>query len=103
MRVFRGADLAGSDEFFQILETTDRCQVAVMVLADGETSGEHGTDHPHADQVLIVLEGGGEVRCEEETVRLAPGDVAIIPAGARHQVFGPNRTLNVYMPVAYPA
>jgi mannose-6-phosphate isomerase-like protein (cupin superfamily) len=102
LRRFRTEELAGNGEFFRVLETTDRLQVAVMELEDGQTSGDYGTDHPHADQLVIVLEGAGTVRCEDETIPLTGGDVVLIPAGADHQVIGPNRTLNVYAPVAYP-
>jgi quercetin dioxygenase-like cupin family protein len=102
MKVIRSTQLAEGNDSFQVLHTTDRSQVALMVLAAGQTSGEYGTDHPQADQTLIVLEGGGRVRCEGDEIDLMPGDVVIIPAGAKHQVIGPNRTFSVYSPVAYP-
>jgi mannose-6-phosphate isomerase-like protein (cupin superfamily) len=102
LRRFTAEELASHGEFFQVLETTDNLQVGLMILAPEETSGEFGTDHPQADQLLFVLEGGGSVRCEESSVDLEAGDVVLIPAGADHQVIGPNRTLSVYAPVAYP-
>ncbi len=100
--LIRHSRLADSHEFFEVLSSTERSQVAVMNLADGQVSGEFGTDHPQADQILIVLDGSGKLRVEEDSISLETGDVAIIPAGKRHQVFGPCRTLNVYAPVAYP-
>ena len=102
MRVLRCEDLNGSAELFNVLATTDRSQVAVMVLKNGEVSGEFGTDHPNSDQVMYVIEGGGSVKIEHEEAELHKGDVVLIPAGKRHQVRGPNRSLNVYAPVAYP-
>lgn len=102
LRRISAEEFAHRGEFFSILETTDNLQVGLMVLGDGETSGEYGTDHPQADQLIMVLEGGGSVKCEGSTTELAPGDVVLIPAGADHQVIGPNRTLNVYAPIAYP-
>ncbi|MEZ0325593.1 MAG: cupin domain-containing protein [Fimbriimonas sp.] len=102
MKVLERKELAEGSEQFEVLHTTDRTQVALMVLKEGETSGEYGTDHPQADQTLVVLEGGGSIKCEGKTANLQPGDVVLIPAGAKHQVIGPNRTFNVYSPVAYP-
>lgn len=102
MRVIRAEELARSGEFFRVLETTDRSQLAVMVLGDGDTSGEYGTDHPQSDQIILVLEGSGSLVVEGEETPLSVGDIAVIPAGAKHQVRGPNRTLSFYAPVAYP-
>jgi mannose-6-phosphate isomerase-like protein (cupin superfamily) len=103
MRHFSATQIASTEEFFQVLATTDRSQVAIMNLAAGQTSGEYGTDHPHADQVLLVLEGSGSVRCGDEERDLATGDLVVIPAGLPHQVAGgPMRSLNFYGPVAYP-
>lgn len=102
MKLIRASELAGDREFFNVLHTTSNTQIAVMVLSPGQISGEYGTDHPQADQTLVVLEGGGCLKCEGNEYDLAPGDVVCIPAGAKHQVVGPNRTLNFYSPVAYP-
>ncbi len=102
MKVIRSEELASGHELFRILATTDRSQIGLMVLKEGDTSGEYGTDHPQADQTLMVLEGGGSVHCEGQEEILRPGDVVLIPAGAKHQILGPNRTLSVYAPVAYP-
>lgn len=102
LRRISAEELASRGEFFSVLETTENLQAGLMVLANGQTSGEYGTDHPQADQLILVLEGGGSVKCEEESTELAAGDVVLIPAGSDHQVIGPNRTLNVYAPVAYP-
>lgn len=102
MRVIRQAEQSAVSETFKILETTDRSQLAVMVLADGEVSGEFGNEHPDSDQIVVVLQGSGRARVRDETVNLQTGDVLVVPAGAPHQVIGPNRTLNFYAPVAYP-
>lgn len=98
--------LAGHDEFFEVLYTSPRSQVAIMVLRDGQESGEYGTDHPEADQSLLVLDGHCRVEIEGLVQTLAPGDFAFVPAGARHRLVGvgepPCRTINVYGPAAYP-
>jgi mannose-6-phosphate isomerase-like protein (cupin superfamily) len=100
--IFRAQDLADISDLFKVFATTERCQAAIMNLSKGEVSGEFGTDHPHADQVLIVLEGGGSIRIGDEETILEKGDVAIVPAGTPHQVHGPSKSLNLYSPVAYP-
>jgi mannose-6-phosphate isomerase-like protein (cupin superfamily) len=102
MKVIRSEELVSTDGFFSVLHNTGHTQVALMTLGEAEVSGEYGTDHPDSDQVLIVLEGGGRVRCEGELQDLRPGDIVVIPAGAQHQISGPNRTLSVYGPPAYP-
>lgn len=102
MKIIRSADINGASDFFQVLATTKKSQFAIMNLADNEVSGEFGTDHPQADQVLYVLEGSGSIKVEDQEEPLAPGDVVILPAGAKHQVRGPNKSINFYAPVAYP-
>ncbi len=101
MRVIRVSEIARSGDLFKILHTTDLSQVAVMNLGPGQVSGKFGTDHPSADQTLVVLEGGGTLRVESREETLSVGDVAVIPAGAKHQVVGPSKTLNFYGPPAY--
>jgi len=103
MKLFSSSQVSGNAEFFEVLATTAKSQIAVMNLAEGQTSGDFGTDHPHADQILYVLSGSGSVRCEDETKPVQEGDLVLISAGAKHQVIGgPMRSLNVYGPAAYP-
>lgn len=101
-RIIPAARLLNVDQMFEVLDKTDQSQIAIMLLGEGESSGEYGTDHPHADQIMVVLDGAGAVRCRGEEHPLSAGAVVVIPAGAPHQVIGPNRTLNFYSPVAYP-
>jgi quercetin dioxygenase-like cupin family protein len=106
MQVFRAADFTKSDDLFKVLMNTDRSQLAVMVLQNGEASGEFGSDHPHADQFLYVLEGNGQLILQGEDIELHPGDAVVIPGGLAHQFVGksdhPMRSITVYSPVAYP-
>lgn len=102
MKVWRADEIARNEGGFDILKTSGKSQLAVMNLAEGQASGKMGTDHPQSDQILVVLEGGGSAKVGDEEVTLSVGDVLFIPAGAPHQVFGPNKTLNFYAPVAYP-
>lgn len=93
------------DDFFHIVSTTDRSQVATMRLLPDQTSGEYGNEHPDSDQVLIVMEGRGHAKVNEETLEIEEGDVLVIRAGEKHQIIadgaGSLRTMNVYAPVAY--
>lgn len=102
MQVLRASQIDGTRDFFKVLATTKKSQFAVMNLAEGEVSGEFGTDHPQADQILYILEGNGSVKVEGQEESLEPGNVVIIPAGAKHQVRGPNKSISFYAPVAYP-
>jgi mannose-6-phosphate isomerase-like protein (cupin superfamily) len=100
VRLHQGTDL------FDVLKTTDRSQLAVMALQNGQTSGPFGTDHPKADQVFCVLEGTGQLVLDTGDIEVHAGDCGVIEAGTRHQFAGKGehvfRTLNVYAPVAYP-
>ena len=93
-------------EFWTVLSTTDKSQVALMHLLPDKVSGEYGTDHPDSDQVLYVLDGHGKARIEDKTIEIEEGDLLIISAGEKHQVIADGAvslyTLNFYGPVAYP-
>jgi quercetin dioxygenase-like cupin family protein len=106
MKVFRAEEIRKSHDLFKVLQNTDRSQLAVMVLQNGQASGEFGNDHAHADQFLLVLEGDGQLLLEGEDIELHPGDAIVIPAGANHQFIGKSehamRSITVYSPVAYP-
>lgn len=98
--------LGKADDFFKVIANTAHTQVATMALEQGKTSGEYGTDHPHADQVLLVLSGEGEAKVEGKSHDLREGDVLIVEAGEKHQIKGtsadPLKTINFYSPIAYP-
>src|SRR4051812_5267982 len=102
MRLFPADDLARAEDFFKVLATTERSQFAVMNLRKGQSSGEFATDHPHADQYLVVLSGEGQARGENGIKPIAPGDVILVPAGEKHQITGTSepllRTITFYAP-----
>ncbi len=106
MDLIRSAKLMAGAEFFNILATTDRTQIATMVLQNGQVSGNYGTDHPEADQTFYVLEGTGQLVLDSGDTELRVGDSGLIPAGSKHQFMGKSerafRTLNIYTSVAYP-
>ena len=94
-------------DWFEVLQTSERSQTAMMTLASGKSSGEKAETHEGSDQVLLILEGEliGEVGGEH--LSLKKGDVIIIPAGVKHRFVNrarkPAVTFNVYSPPAYPA
>ena len=95
-----------STSWFQVLQTTERSQSAVMVLSDGGQSSEEMNVHRHSDQVLLLVEGEllAEVGGKKMTMR--QGDTCIVPAGTPHRFEnrGSSRavTFNVYSPPEYP-
>lgn len=98
--------LASPTTFFKVLANTAHVQVATMNLKKGQCSGDYGTDHPHADQILLVLSGDGRAKVEGQSCDLHPGDVLLIAAGEKHQIRGESvelfQTVNFYSPIAYP-
>lgn len=91
---------------FEVLKTTDRCQIAMMTLKPGDATGEKAEAHRTSDQVLLLLEGEMNGEVGDQRPLLRKGDVVIIPAGTKHRFTngGPNTavTFNVYSPPAYP-
>lgn len=90
---------------WEVLHTTDRSQIAVMVLAPGEASSEGASVHPGEDQLLYLTEGEVVAEIGPERVVLAAGQLAVVPAGTPHRFVNrgqiPARTLNVYAPAVY--
>ena len=93
--------------WFEVLQTGERSQTAMMTLAPGDATGDKAEAHEKSDQVLLVL--GGELTGEvgDQRPHLKKGDVIIIPAGVKHRFVNrakkPAVTFNVYSPPAYPA
>ena len=94
-------------DWFEVLQTSERSQTAMMTLAPGDSTGDRAEAHEKSDQVLLMLNGEltGEVGDEHPTLK--KGDVIIIPAGVKHRFTNraakPAVTFNVYSPPAYPA
>ncbi len=99
--------LDAATAWFQVFETTDRCQTAVMNLTPGAASGDEAEQHEKSDQVLLVLEGEVVAEIAGETARMTAGEAVVIPAGTPHRFCNDGktmvRTFNVYAPAAYPA
>lgn len=91
--------------FFEVLESTERSQVAEMVLSAGQSTGGPNNKHPDSDQWLYVIEGKGKAIIEDRTVKFSSGDLVLIEAGENHEVKNTGRvdlkTFNIYTPKAY--
>src|ERR1700683_18933 len=89
-------------EWFEILETTERSQSAVMVLTAGGHSFEGMSIHKSSDQILYLVEGELSAEVGDDKRILREGDSCIIPAGTPHRFEnqGVYRavTFNVYSP-----
>jgi mannose-6-phosphate isomerase-like protein (cupin superfamily) len=94
-----------AQEWFEVLQTGDRSQTAMMTLEPRDATGEKAEAHEKSDQVLLMLEGELSGEVGDERPKLKKGDVIIVPAGVKHRFVnhGQNTavTFNVYSPPAY--
>jgi len=101
------ANISEAKEWFEVLQTGERSQTAMMTLAPGDATGDKAEAHEKSDQVLLMLEGELTGEVGDERPHLKKGDVIIIPAGLKHRFVNrakkPAVTFNVYSPPAYPA
>jgi mannose-6-phosphate isomerase-like protein (cupin superfamily) len=92
-------------DWFEVLQTTQRTQVAMMTLKQGKSSGSKTEGHENSDQVLLVLEGEVEGEIGDDTITMGKGDVVIIPAGTKHKFTNRSSadvvTFNTYSPQEY--
>lgn len=98
-------NIRDATDWFEVLQTSERTQTAMMTLKPGKSSGSEPEGHKKSDQVLLVLKGEVEGEIANETVTLQQGDVIMIPAGTKHKFS--NRTsadaitFNTYSPPEY--
>lgn len=94
-----------SDNFREVLYTTERSQLVIMTLKAGEEIGmEHHTGH---DQFIRVEEGEGVAILDGERHPLTDGVAVVIPAGTEHNVINTSdtsslRLYSLYMPPEHP-
>ena len=90
---------------FQVLATSERAQVATMVLEPGETVGGPDNRHERSDQWLYVIGGEGTATVEGQSIELRAGAFLRIDPGERHKISNdgrvPLKTLNFYAPPEY--
>lgn len=98
-------NIRDATSWFEVLQTTERTQTAMMTLAPGRSSGSEAEGHKNSDQVLLVLEGQVEGEIAGKTITLGKGDVVVIPAGTKHRFSNRGAvdavTFNTYSPPEY--
>ena len=96
-----------ANAWFEVLQTGERSQTAMMTLAPGDATGDKAEAHEKSDQVLFMLDGELSGEVGDQRPNLKKGDVIIISAGVKHRFVNraakPAVTFNVYSPPAYPA
>ncbi|HSI12704.1 MAG TPA: cupin domain-containing protein [Chthoniobacter sp.] len=101
------ANLQQSTEFFEVMQTTERSQTAVMTLALGGASSSEPNIHPKSDQVVLLVDGELTAKIGEETRCIRVGDIVIVPAGTPHKFTNSGKAeakaFSIYAPPAYPA
>jgi mannose-6-phosphate isomerase-like protein (cupin superfamily) len=101
------SNLHKTKQWFEVLQTTERAQTAVMILDPKSQSSEQMNVHQKSDQVLLLVEGELLAEVDGEKRTMKKGDTCIVPAGTPHRFdnHGQNRavTFNVYTPPEYLA
>lgn len=95
----------GNDNFREVLFTGKFMQLVVMSLKPGEEIGEEV--HDNVDQFFRVEEGKANVVIDGKENILTDDMVAIVPAGARHNVINVSedttlKLYTIYTPPEHP-
>jgi mannose-6-phosphate isomerase-like protein (cupin superfamily) len=89
-----------NDDFRRVLYTGHNLQLVVMTLQPGDEIGEEV--HEDRDQFFRIEEGSGVVDIDGTENKVEDDFVAIVPAGARHNVRNtgdePLRLYTIYGP-----
>ena len=106
MKVVKRANIHRSNDWFRVLQTTERIQTAVMTLRPGKSSGEVAEAHKASDQVLLLVDGELSAVIGNKRSRMKAGDVVVIPRQVKHKLTNhgarPAVTFSVYSPPEYP-
>jgi len=90
---------------FDVIASTSRSQVALMVLAPGESTGGPDNIHEDSDQWLYVIAGQGRAIVNGQKVDLQPATLLLIEAGEGHEITCTGEqaleTINFYAPPEY--
>ena len=99
------SNIRDAESWFQVLQTTEQSQTAVMTLKPHGESSERRNVHEKSDQVVLIIEGEIEAEVGDVTRTLKAGDTCIIPAGTPHRLTNGGEheavTFNVYTPPEY--
>lgn len=78
-------DLTNQNASFRhVLYSGEHLQLVLMSLQPGEEIGSE--THADTDQFFRIEQGQGRIVIDGACYRLRPGDVAIVPAGASHNL-----------------
>jgi mannose-6-phosphate isomerase-like protein (cupin superfamily) len=98
-------NIHSASSWFEVLQTTNRSQTAVMTLKPGASTGEEPESHEDSQQVLLLIDGELLAEVDGERQNLKPGDIVIIPPKVKHKFTNkgksPALTFNVYCPPEY--
>jgi mannose-6-phosphate isomerase-like protein (cupin superfamily) len=98
-------NIRDASDWFDVLQTTKRTQIAMMTLKPGKSSGSEPEGHKNSDQVLLVLEGEIEGEIGDNAITMRKDDVVVIPAGTKHKFTNRSSadvvTFNTYSPPEY--
>ncbi len=67
----------------ELHHTTLQSLAEASIPAGGSTQRHH---HRLTEEIYLVLEGEGELEIDGERRHVSPGDAALIPAGAWHEI-----------------
>jgi mannose-6-phosphate isomerase-like protein (cupin superfamily) len=99
------SNIKNATHWFEVLQTTQKSQTAIMRLSPGEDSSAQKNSHKESDQILLLLEGELQAEVGDEKSHLRAGDICLVPAGTPHRFEnqGNHRvvTFNVYSPPEY--
>ncbi len=86
--------------FRRVVLTGEHEQVVVMTIPLGGEIGEEV--HEGTDQVLLFLQGHGEMDLDGVVSSIGPNDLVFVRAGVRHNFMntgdGPMRLVTIYSP-----
>ena len=101
------ANIDRAKAWFEVLQTSERTQTAVMTLAPGKSSREKAQAHDDSDQVLLILQGELTDEVGDDHQSLKRGDVVMIPSRVKDRFSNSTQkrvvTFNIYSPPAYRA
>jgi mannose-6-phosphate isomerase-like protein (cupin superfamily) len=100
------SNIDSAKEWFEVLQTTERSQTAMMTLKPGDATGSKTEAHEKSDQLLLMLDGELNGEIGDERRSLKKGDVIVIRAATKHRFVNRGSksavTFNVYSPPADP-
>lgn len=72
-----------ADSFFKVLWTSDKSQIATMILRPGQESSS-GMESHRGDQITYCLEGEGTITTENGKIVLKKGELLALESKEKH-------------------